>query len=299
MRRDQPPFLLSSPGRCDSVASTHEQTVTALGEFDTAVTEIAVHGRWDPGLKTITAAVLRTCLVSWPAGIIADLHDLADPAGASAALWSAARLWGAQTPPPIPVVVCLPAAAPLATALTRNRASRDLPVYPTMPEARAALTSSTARPDRLILHLDPSPDIDTQPQVTDTLANACHEMRLASLHHRARLVLTELVANALEHARTRVDVAVTPRRNGLHLAVRDRDRRFPHLAPLAPGKTGEPDRRGYGLRLVHTATTAWGALPTRDGKIVWAVLGTAEADPLRPGPPHRKPCPTRSPDRHG
>ncbi|MCU7727067.1 hypothetical protein ODJ79_25350 [Actinoplanes sp. KI2] len=81
MRRDQLPFLPSDPDHSGHQTSTREQTVTVLGDFDTALAEITVHGRWNPGPKTTVAAVPCTCLASRPAGIIVDLHDLTDPAG--------------------------------------------------------------------------------------------------------------------------------------------------------------------------------------------------------------------------
>ncbi|WP_412752865.1 ATP-binding protein [Krasilnikovia sp. M28-CT-15] len=286
MRRDQPPFLLANQRRDHATAwasRTPDQTVTVVGDFDTALTEVGLHGRWDPGLKASTAQVLRTCLVGQPAGIIADLHDLSDPGGASAPLWCAARTWGAHTPPPVPVVVCLPTAAPLASILTCQAARWNLPVYASLPEARAALKGHTIRADRLTLHLEP--DIEVLALVGQTIGDACAAWQLLPLHRTASAVLTELVANAIEHAGTRIDVAVTRRPDGLHLAVHDRDSRPPHLPRTVPGDPGDPARHGYGLRLVHTSATAWGALPTRTGKIVWAVLAAGKATDRIPRQP--------------
>ncbi|BFU42456.1 ATP-binding protein [Krasilnikovia sp. MM14-A1004] len=278
MRRDQSPFLLANPRRVHAAPwETREpdQAVTVVGDFDTALTEVELHGRWDPHLKASAAHVLRTCLVGQPAGIIADLHDLADPGGESAPLWCAAHTWGAHTPSLVPVVVCLPTAAPLAALITCRAARWNLPVYASLPEARAALRSRAPRTDRLTLHL--APDIDALPLVTQTIGEACAAWHMLTLHRTACAVLTELVANAIEHAGTRIDVAVTRRPSGLHLAVQDHDPRLPHLAGAVPGDPGDSERHGYGLRLVHTSVTAWGALPTRTGKIVWAVLTAKSA----------------------
>jgi hypothetical protein len=289
MRRDQPPYLLGDPD-----CRARGQTVTVLGDFDTALAEITVHGCWSAALKTAAATALRDCLVSRPAGIIADLRGLADAAGASAALWSAARLWGTQTPDPVPLMVCLPAAAPLAAILTRRGVRWGLPVHPSPARARAALTSVAARPDRMILRLDSG--FDTLSPVTHAVVEACAAWELPSLSRLGCAVLTELVANAIEHAGSRVDVAITRHRLGLRLTVQDRNPRFPSLTRAVAREPGDPEGRGRGLRVVHTATTAWGALPSRDGKIVWAVLTAApDARPARGHAPH----PTRSPDQHG
>ncbi|GAB1640837.1 ATP-binding protein [Krasilnikovia sp. MM14-A1259] len=288
MRRDQPPFLLSCPDRAGA-ARAGEPSVTVVGDFDTGLAEVAVSGRWDAGLKTTVAEVLCACLVAEPAGVIVDLHDLSDPAGASAALWGAARLWGAQTPPAVPVVVCLPTAAPLAAILTRCGARWHLPVFGSVPEARAVLKARAARPDRLVLHL--APDVDALPLVAQTLGEACAAWRATALYRTASAVLTELVANAIEHAGTGIDVAVTRRPAGLHLAVHDRDPRFPRGPGDVAGDPGDPGRRGYGLRLVHTTTAAWGAVPARTGKIVWATLTAADANASGPRRRARTPHP--------
>ncbi|RZU50711.1 hypothetical protein EV385_2491 [Krasilnikovia cinnamomea] len=287
MRRDQPPFLLSSAHRRVGATAARQQAVTVLGDFDTALAEVAVHGRWDAGLKTVTAEVLCSCLVAQPAGVIIDLHDLGDPAGASAALWGAARLWGAHTPPPVPVVVCLPTAAPLAAILTRCGARWDVPVYASVPEARATLRNRTAPADRLVLHV--APDVEALPLVTQTVGVACTTWRLPALSRPVTAVLTELVANAIEHARTHIDVAVTRHPTGLHVAVQDHDRRYPSLPRDVAGDPGDPARRGYGLRLVHSTTAAWGALPTRTGKIVWATLTAAQGVTRARQKPNRTP----------
>ncbi|RZU53854.1 hypothetical protein EV385_5788 [Krasilnikovia cinnamomea] len=290
MRRDQPPFLLSRP---DHPGMSGGQVVTVVGDFDTGLVEAAVSGRWDAGLKTTAAGLLRACLVGEPAGVLVDLQGLADPGGASAALWAAARLWGARTPA-VPVVVCLPPAAPLAGVLARRDTGWDLPVYASVPEARAALTAGTARLERLVLHLEP--DGSVLSLVAEMLGEACTDWGLLPLYRPACAVLTELVANAIEHAGTSIDVAVTRRRAGLHLAVQDGDRRFPRGPGDVRGDPGDPARRGYGLRLVHAATAAWGALPTRTGKIVWGTLAIAEATADRPRQPAARPL---AAPRHG
>jgi hypothetical protein len=32
------------------------------------------------------------------------------------------------------------------------------------------------------------------------------------------------------------------------------------------------DEQGWGLQMVHAVTVAWGVMPTRGGKVVWATL---------------------------
>ncbi|MEU8817298.1 hypothetical protein [Actinoplanes sp. NPDC048796] len=57
------------------------------------------------------------------------------------------------------------------------------------------------------------------------------------------------------------------------MAVHDCVGRFPAASELE--LAGQPvplGERGRGLRLVHVTAAAWGVLPTRDGKVVWAAV---------------------------
>ncbi|MCU7722876.1 ATP-binding protein [Actinoplanes sp. KI2] len=266
MRRDESPFLLTPGG------GPTGQTVAVVTDFDTAITEIAVHGRWDADLNAAVVDALSKCLADQPSGMIVDLYDLGDPQGASAGLWRAARSWGEQRRPCVPVVVCLPTAAPLAAILRRRGARWFLPLYATVPEGRAALIASTAHPERLILRLDP--DADALTEVTAVIDRACAGWNLPGLVRPGTAVLAELVTNAIDHAGSRIDVAVTRRPRGLHLTVHDRNPAIPPPPVHLPGEPGDPAHRGLGLRMVHRMTDAWGALPTRTGKLVWATLNT-------------------------
>jgi anti-sigma regulatory factor (Ser/Thr protein kinase) len=82
----------------------------------------------------------------------------------------------------------------------------------------------------------------------------------------AALVVTELLSNAIRHAGTTAELAVTIDRDHVRLAVSD------HSGD-APVKSDHPDADGgYGLRLVETVSARWGWQPTPDGKTVWCDL---------------------------
>jgi hypothetical protein len=82
-------------------------------------------------------------------------------------------------------------------------------------------------------------------------------------------VATELVGNAVRHARTPIDLAITRTHRYLHLAVRDYASQPPRLLGPNDGKHG-----GHGLVIVEAFTTCWGFTPTSDGKVTWATLPT-------------------------
>lgn len=99
--------------------------------------------------------------------------------------------------------------------------------------------------------------------VRDTLADA----GLDAVSDDATLVVSELVTNALLHARPPVVVRVTARVDGARVEVEDASPSLP-VRPLA-----KPDAMtGRGLRFVATLATAWGVEPTEGGKLVWCDL---------------------------
>jgi histidine kinase-like protein len=83
------------------------------------------------------------------------------------------------------------------------------------------------------------------------------------------LVVSELVTNAIQHARTDIEVVLAADGSKLRIAVRDRD-----PSPPVTQSTEPEAPTGRGLRVVQTLSRASGAFPTVDGgKFVWAVLG--------------------------
>jgi anti-sigma regulatory factor (Ser/Thr protein kinase) len=86
----------------------------------------------------------------------------------------------------------------------------------------------------------------------------------------AAIVITELVANAVDHARTESTLSLGVTADGLCVSVRDaRPEPVPRLAPIDPTAP-----RGRGLQMVDALTTAWGVTTHAGGKTVWAVLGS-------------------------
>lgn len=82
------------------------------------------------------------------------------------------------------------------------------------------------------------------------------------------LVLTsELVTNAVVHARTDVDVRVELGDGLVRVTVRDGDGHLPHPRVVPPDAAG-----GRGLHLVRALASSWGVDRDPGGKIVWFVL---------------------------
>ncbi|HEY2795204.1 MAG TPA: ATP-binding protein, partial [Micromonosporaceae bacterium] len=79
-------------------------------------------------------------------------------------------------------------------------------------------------------------------------------------------VVTELVANAVTHARTTIHLRMALNGRLLHVAVRDCTTAMPHYK----------DNEAFGLLLVDAFATRWGADRTETGKVVWATIRVDE-----------------------
>jgi two-component sensor histidine kinase len=90
----------------------------------------------------------------------------------------------------------------------------------------------------------------------------CPDDRWAAL-----LVMSELVTNAVEHARTGLRLVVTRTAEGLLIEVSDESGAEPRLR--APGTV---ERRGHGLRVVEGLTRRWDWTMSARGKTVWALV---------------------------
>lgn len=80
------------------------------------------------------------------------------------------------------------------------------------------------------------------------------------------LVVSELAANAVEHARTPLVVALGRDEEGVQVRVRDHSSDPPVLR-----STEDDPRRGWGLRMI-AGLAAWGWESHPDGKTVWATI---------------------------
>jgi anti-sigma regulatory factor (Ser/Thr protein kinase) len=88
----------------------------------------------------------------------------------------------------------------------------------------------------------------------------------------ALLVVNELLANAVEHARTPLILTVSCTGTALRVEVRDESVAEPRLQPVdlqAP--------RGRGLQFVDALTRRWSWTADASGKTVWAEIARAGA----------------------
>jgi len=93
---------------------------------------------------------------------------------------------------------------------------------------------------------------------------------MAALVGDAELLTSELVTNAVLHARTSLRLTIRHDDDGLTVTVSDDNMRLPTVAGAAELATS-----GRGLQLVERLADAWGVEQTGDGKSVWARIGPA------------------------
>ena len=97
---------------------------------------------------------------------------------------------------------------------------------------------------------------------------AARTMRTWSLIEREELVtaiVAELVANAVIHAGTTLELRLVRRPGRVRVEVRDRAVTMPRL-----NVPGPEDERHRGLFIVDRFAATWGADPVPGGKVVWA-----------------------------
>jgi hypothetical protein len=96
---------------------------------------------------------------------------------------------------------------------------------------------------------------------------ACRDAAAGELRFDALLVCTELVSNAVTHARTAVGLTVRAWPTKVRIEVRDHLPERPALRP-----TDSSSSNGRGLAILSALCSAWGIDPAVRGKTVWAEL---------------------------
>lgn len=124
------------------------------------------------------------------------------------------------------------------------------------------------RPSAVARYIDLGEDSSSPRRARQFVDEASREWGCEAVRDDAVLVASELVGNAVAHARTSCRLDIRLDALGLTIAVRDYD--FSGLlVPLAFSATGHRD---HGLFLVASISRAWGVNPTENGKSVWALL---------------------------
>ncbi|MEU4623831.1 ATP-binding protein [Actinoplanes sp. NPDC023801] len=224
---------------------------------------VALSGELGLANSTQVRDRLLKCLAEQPDSLLVDLSAMRVQQPLALAIFPAVMRQAARWPG-TPVLFCSP------TADTREHLSgqafQRLPVFDGRDAALAHLHDR-----RLIM---PSISEELLPvsgssrHARDVTTDACLRWDLPELIAPASLVVTELVANVVDHAGTMMTLRLSLRPRYLNVAVRDGS----HDPPVAAGPASLEASRGRGLLLVTELAYRWGYLPSQDGKVVWAAL---------------------------
>ncbi|MGK5740778.1 ATP-binding protein [Micromonospora sp. URMC 103] len=225
------------------------------------VTVVRLAGMLDLDTMRSVHGTLESCLAAQPDAVVVDLGEVTVGDRLALAVF-AATARRAEEWPAVPVVLCAPP-PPAERWLAETTACRVLPVRRNCAEATQAAGAAVA--PRLRARLEPVAEACRRAR--DLVGDACTRWNLPDVAGPASVVLSELVANVVRHARTPMHVTLTLRRPYLHLAVVDGSR--------AAAQERTPDARaegGRGLLLVRQLAQRWGTVPAGDGKAVWAMV---------------------------
>jgi anti-sigma regulatory factor (Ser/Thr protein kinase) len=117
------------------------------------------------------------------------------------------------------------------------------------------------------------PAVATAPAEARQVARqACQEWGVPDAADDVALVVSELVTNAVVHAKTPLILAIEHEGPTLAVAVGDGQPATPWMADQTPEQSG-----GRGLVIVSHLATTWGVVRTVLGKTVWVSLTVAPA----------------------
>ena len=152
----------------------------------------------------------------------------------------------------------------LARTLVTLRVTVKVPLAPDEAAARLLLDR---RPRVVARTLDLDHATSSAARARLFVEAACTDWQLDVIRDDAKVVASELMANAVQHARSSCRITLRCRERGLTVAVYDRR---PDL--LLPLRSVAEGRQGHGLFLVAELSLHWGVRGGQDEKCVWAFL---------------------------
>ena len=111
-----------------------------------------------------------------------------------------------------------------------------------------------------------APEPEAPSLARDLIGDACRAWDLPELLYPARLVMSELVTNAVRYAQGQIGLRLVLE-GTLFVEVLDDSAALPRLR-----YPGEGEERGRGLQVISQIAQRWGARRAATGKIVWCEL---------------------------
>jgi anti-sigma regulatory factor (Ser/Thr protein kinase) len=119
------------------------------------------------------------------------------------------------------------------------------------------------------------PSADSARAARHAVTDLLEELGRTDLIDDATLIVSELVANAIMHARTEMSLTIDSAGSGVRVTVTDTSNVLPRWTPASTTATA-----GRGLLLVQRLSSRWACEPLpAGGKAVWAEIDAASACP--------------------
>ena len=214
--------------------------------------------------RTVRDAVVKAALDA-PPMLLVDVTALWAPVSSAWSVFTSAR-WLVLDWPNIPIgLVCSHVAG--RRMLARNGITRYLPVYANLDAARSAMADNV---DPLRLRVrEVWPALPSAvPSIRDFISTWLHDWCLDEFAPAAGVVATVLVENVLQHTDSDPDVRLEAAGDTVTVAVSDGS-----PSPACVRDEDEVHGALSELHILHALTRVWGNTPTREGKVVWAVMG--------------------------
>ena len=219
------------------------------------VTVVALAGNLDAQTVGDAESILWDCLAEMPCALVIDGAELT--CDAQGWQWLSGLHERAASWPGAPVSL-VGGSGPVNGSVSGLAAIARYPSVESALESQGALAAGQRRQATL------PPDPSSCGYARELVAKACDEWGLRRPRRLAELLISELVANGVMHARTDLMVTVRLCDEALELSVRDQS---PRVIPPP-----EADPRGFGLQLVAQLSDSWGWASVGSGKVVWSRL---------------------------
>lgn len=239
--------------------------IAVVSPVDCGVVHVVLRGALSQASAVDVRRILRKCLAEDPTAVIVDVSGLSVDSQLQLTVFPA--VMAAHSRPGAVLVLVSP--TPAVRAMMGGWILRLVGVCDSAEQAAAVVGDHAVQK---ICRVD-LPGEPTAPAQARAIATRyCEEHALGQATDSAVLVISELVSNAVRHARSAPHVRLAIGGPFLYVSVQDTSTRRPVLTDIDHLNVVPLPRRGRGLHLVDVHSSTWGSIPSKAGKTVWAAI---------------------------
>ena len=229
-------------------------------DLDASVTVLVFTGVLGLSAVPRVRKTLSNAVAQCPSAVIVDLRSVRLPSVVALTVFAAGPR-SRVTHPEVAVLLCAPSSISKRAHIASGR-----PVFDSVAAAIATVAETRRRMSRYGVTLPSMPEAPARAR--ECVDHACIQWSVEHVLNEARLVVSELVTNAVRHAGSGVDLELMLRDPFLHVRVRDGS----SAPPVLLSENASTNVGGRGLWLVDLYASGWGYLRGAGGKVVWATL---------------------------